>query len=211
MRRKSPTSTRRYVSFLLIGKVLLLLFLTGFDLVPLYWQNENLIVTDLLNGSRDQRVVKDILELRAHPNTEAIAELQSTLPAWESGQNAIANDPSPAIHTLYDFSRIDFAYMDTAIKNVLAHPDKPIDPVQAQIVLDHEWPYYLSTIELQDALSLQLTAQKASLIFIQWIINIFLLIAWIWFYIFVRKLVRFKSDLEEEDRKKIEEATGALS
>lgn len=96
-----------------------------------------------------QRIAKDVLLLQygsVDDRTQAINELQNMLPYFESNQAHIVASPQPdAITTLIRSATVDFTDMDTAAKKLLDAPaDKPADPIQVRIILDHERSYFLA-------------------------------------------------------------------
>lgn len=95
-----------------------------------------------------QRIAKDALLMQYGTDddrVEAINELQNMLPYFESNQaHIIANSQPDAIATLIRSATVDYVDIDTAAKKLLDAPDKPADPVQVRIILDHERSYFLA-------------------------------------------------------------------
>lgn len=95
-----------------------------------------------------QRIAKDALLMQygtADDRVQAVNELQTMLPYFESNQAHITASPQvDAVATLIHSASVDYVDIDTAAKNLLATPDKPIDPVQVRIILDHERSFFLA-------------------------------------------------------------------
>lgn len=102
-----------------------------------------------------ERISKDVLTLTqpGSDHSQAILELQVTLPAFEKNQNGLqTNDPSlglPAhipgdIQLLIIQSQADYVALDSAARSILKNADPPIDPNQLAIILQHERPYFIA-------------------------------------------------------------------
>jgi len=95
-----------------------------------------------------QRIAKDALLMQygtADDKIQAVNELQNMLPHFEANQAHIVANPQPdAITTLIRSATVDYIDMDTAAKKLLVSPDKPADPVQIRIILDHERSFFLA-------------------------------------------------------------------
>ena len=104
----------------------------------------------------EQSIVKNALILYYRPSlserSEAISELQTTLPVWEKVQIGLQNgSPSLGIssnlpsdvNTLIMQAQPDYVYLDAAVHQILAHTGS-IDVVQLSIILQHDQPYYVA-------------------------------------------------------------------
>jgi hypothetical protein len=115
-----------------------------------------------------QRIAKDALVLQyggVDDRTQAINELQNMLPYFEANHKQITGSNQPdTIETLIHASNVDYTDIDTAARKLLDAPDKPVDPVQVRIILDHERSYFLAYTQIS-ALVLQNNASYILLIF----------------------------------------------
>ena len=95
-----------------------------------------------------QRIAKDAVLMQygtVDDRVQAVNELQTMLPYFESNQAHITESSQPdAITTLIRSATVDYVDIDTAAKKLLASSDKPIDPVQVRIILDHERSFFLA-------------------------------------------------------------------
>jgi hypothetical protein len=95
-----------------------------------------------------QRIAKNALLLQygtADDRVQAVNELQTMLPYFESNQAHITASPqADAVATLIHSASVDYVDIDTAAKNLLASSDTPADPVQVRIILDHERSFFLA-------------------------------------------------------------------
>jgi hypothetical protein len=95
-----------------------------------------------------QRIAKNALLLQygtADDRVQAVNELQTMLPYFESNQAHITASPQPdAVATLIHSASVDYVDINTATKNLLASSDTPADPVQVRIILDHERSFFLA-------------------------------------------------------------------
>jgi hypothetical protein len=101
-----------------------------------------------------ERISKDALALtQPGDHSQAILELQVTLPAFEKNQNGLVKDDDPSLelpaHIPGDVqlfiiqSQSDYAALDSAGRSILKNADPPINPDQLAIVQQHERPYFL--------------------------------------------------------------------
>ena len=116
--------------------------------------------------TRIEAAAKDVLILQSsQEHTQAISELQNLLPIWEHTQAGLINGDSllqlpknvPSnIVVLMSIAQPDYQSIDAALHVIVAHPDKQIDPIEAQIVLDHEHPYVLAMTQVVNAWKLRI-------------------------------------------------------
>jgi len=101
-----------------------------------------------------ERISKDALTLtQSGDHSQAILELQVTLPIFEKTQVGLQknNDPSLElpIHIPGDAQLLiiqaqpDYAALDSAGRSILKNADPPIDPNELEIIQQHERPYFL--------------------------------------------------------------------
>jgi hypothetical protein len=101
-----------------------------------------------------ERIDKDALTLtQPGDHSQAILELQVTLPTFEKDQNGLTvdNDPSlglpdhiPSdVQLLIIQSSPDYAALDSAARSILDNADPPINQNQLAIMQQHERPYFL--------------------------------------------------------------------
>jgi hypothetical protein len=97
-----------------------------------------------------QQIAKDavIVEYMSGNNKAlALSELQSTLNTFETNENFIMNSQnSDNVIPLLKTSVVDYQAIDVAVRNI--DNSAKVDPVQIQIILDHQRPYFttLSTV-----------------------------------------------------------------
>lgn len=162
--QQHPRKLRTYVRIFLTVCLALLILLSLFQWIwVLGGSGTSIMYRAGLQRDLTERITKDVLTLAYRPITEhpqAINELQNTLPAWEHGQHALqTGDPALAlprhppdtILQLMISSQPDFAAIDTAARQIIAHPDKPVDPVEVDIIVAHERDYFLTLAQVNTA------------------------------------------------------------
>jgi hypothetical protein len=147
--------------------IVLLVLIIGYELTLLMNSNR----TSAVVSSQEwisQRIAKDALLLQcgnADDKVQAVNELQTTLPRFESNHAQIATSTQPdTIKALIRASTVDYTDIDTAARKLLASSDKPADPVQVRIILDHERSYFLAYTQIS-ALVQQYNTSYVILIF----------------------------------------------
>jgi hypothetical protein len=101
-----------------------------------------------------ERISKDALALtQPGDHSQAILELQVTLPTFEKNQNGLVKNDDPSlelpvhipgdVQLLIIQSQSDYAALDSAARSILVNADPPINPDQLAIVQQHERPYFL--------------------------------------------------------------------
>jgi hypothetical protein len=139
-----------------ITLVVLLLLLAGFQALWAKFSIANFANQSSMQRARVERIAKNALILARQPTkdeaSQAINEMQLVLPIWQQVQTGLqAGDSSlglpgrvPAnIQLLMIQAQPDYISILTAAKKVLAGRVQSPDPIQAQIILDHERGYYL--------------------------------------------------------------------
>lgn len=141
----------------LILTLCLLLLLAGF-----LWQGNaqgngsRIIISALSQRMRIERLTKNALLLYSHTTTplqrsQAVSEIQDTLPVWGkvqagllSGDGDLGLPASVPQDIAYQvtLSNADFIPLHTAFVKIAAQP-KVSDPVQLQVVMAHEYPYFI--------------------------------------------------------------------
>lgn len=136
----------------------LLLFGILFEIVPLLPNSLNSVVNAIHLTNQQyalaERISKDALTLtQGGDHSQAILELQVTLPTFEKNQNGLqTNDPSlglPAhipgdVQLLIIQSQADYVALDSAARSILKNADPPIDQNQLAIIQQHERPYFIA-------------------------------------------------------------------
>lgn len=163
----SAKNIKTIMRIIVIFTMVLLVLIIGYELTLLMNSNR----TSAVVSSQEwisQRIAKDALLLQygnADDKVQAVNELQTTLPRFESNHTQIATSTQPdTIKALIRTSTVDYTDIDTAAKKLLASSDKPADPVQVRIILDHERPYFLTYTQIS-ALVQQYNTSYVILIF----------------------------------------------
>jgi hypothetical protein len=129
----------------------LLIALIAMQILPLLFNEPALINQTAMQSTRAQRIAKDALVMAYRPSNEhsqAVSEMQDTLPQLEAEQLQLRTLISPDAQLLVTQSQPDYAAIDTASKMLLAHPNGPTDPTQVEIILEHERNYALTMSQL---------------------------------------------------------------
>jgi hypothetical protein len=189
---------------MIVCTLVILLLLGGFEYIPLASGND-LQLLSLLSSQEwvSQRIVKDVLIMDAGTTvqrTQAVNELQNELPFWENNQTAIKNgNVAVEIQVLFASTNADFTSMDTAAKKILATPDRAPDPVELQIVLDHERAYFINETQMVNII------QQKMLLRTQWLFGIEITLGALvfageaWRLVIVEQLVRaIKKEAEKK-------------
>jgi hypothetical protein len=152
------TTVIRIYMLVLLGLCLFLLFaLSVFEILPLTQKPDDQVKQVYLQLARHEFLVKTVYALAYRSSVsraQSISDLQIQLPQYEQVQigllkgNAALNlpgNPSDAVRGQMAAASGDYLATDTAIKTMLAHPDKDPDPLQVTIVAQHDRAY-LSTM-----------------------------------------------------------------
>jgi hypothetical protein len=163
-KRKKPSI---YVHMAMITCIALLIILGLFQSVWVLGGSASSIMVQCgLQRTRMQAITKDVLILAYRPtadHAQAIGELQIVLPLWEQTQKGLqvgdttlmlpAHVPE-TVQALMIASQSDYLAIDTAAKKIIA--DGPVDPIQAQIILNHEHSYAVEMTQVNNAWQLQI-------------------------------------------------------
>lgn len=129
---------------ILIARVVLVLILLLLLLLPIIKAPSNALRNASLQQARVERIAKDVLILEYRPTSEhsqAVSELQDTLPVWQQEQTSLATFNDAQVQLLLLQSQSDYTPMTAALQKILATPTSQIDPVQVSIILQHEHDY----------------------------------------------------------------------
>src|SRR5256884_5592378 len=142
------------------GIVLLLLSIVS-DSLPLMPNNAlNVVRRASQQRGLSERIAKNAIILvrdDASLHSQAVSELQVTLPGWEKIQRGLLSGDASLglpdrvpddVRLLLLQVRGDFSAIDAAAKAILAHPDE----TQLSIILDHNQQYYLTMENIADLL-----------------------------------------------------------
>jgi hypothetical protein len=145
LKEKRPSLFKHFIRACLLCNIVFFCLLAGFALIPLNFSGNQIVVVSR-QGARSQRIAKDALEMRyiSKSKVESVGELQSMLPTWESDEATLTKTLSPEALTLLNSANLDFTLLDSAAKKLILNPDVIADPIQVQLILDHEWNYYHS-------------------------------------------------------------------
>lgn len=145
----------RWMTFITTLVLLLALFFFV-GVWVLYGSAANVMMQVAAQRMRVERMTKDALMLADSPTVlqraQATSEIQDTFAPWQVIQTGLVYGDSDAAiglpqHPPADIaiavsqSNADYVPIVVALKNIAAHPQH-VDPVQLQIVLSHEYPYF---------------------------------------------------------------------
>ncbi|HLZ64374.1 MAG TPA: hypothetical protein VKR06_46180 [Ktedonosporobacter sp.] len=187
-----------------IATMLLLLFmLIGFDLYPFITSNDDLVIEQQawLQVARDEYLAKDTLILAYRPATyhsQAVSDLQTILPGLQQTQNGLLkgdaslglpDNPSDEVKQLLQRAQSDYVPLVTALKVILAHPDGPVDPIQINIVMMHEYPYSITMAQLAILIQQQAEATNLHILIIKIVIKTLLILVIAGHYLIIGRKV----------------------
>jgi hypothetical protein len=143
-----------YARIITISQIALLIILALFQSIWVFGGSETSIMNQSgLQRFRASNIKADVLILAYRPTQEhpqAISDLQNILPAWEQTQAGLRSGstalqlPSTVPESIQQAlipAQSDFVAIDSAARIILAHADGLVDPIQLQIILDHERQY----------------------------------------------------------------------
>ncbi len=147
---------RTATTLVVVAMIVLLLLLIGLDVYPLFTGNDGYVIEQQawLQIARDEFLAKDVLILEYRGtsyHSQAISDLQVILPQFQQTQNGFVHGdaslglPAPGddVERLLVRASDDYLPMITALQAMLKKPDGPVDPVQVNIVMAHEYSYSL--------------------------------------------------------------------
>ncbi len=178
--------TLRVAMLTTLGMSIFLLIALGVsEAIPITSGNNDSVIQQqaTIQLARDEFLVKDIFALAYRPVTvrpQAVSEIQIQLPAFQKTQAGLMNgdaalglpgNPSSGVKAGLLDAQPDYLAMTTAMQIILAHSDNTPDPIQVNIIAQHERPYtaamYTVVILLQQeaqARAIQLLILKMTLI-----------------------------------------------
>lgn len=148
--------------FYICGIIFLLISIAS-DAWPLL-PNEGVQVIQRARKQRglSERIAKNALILVLGDkslHTQAVSELQTTLPEWERVQQGLEKGDASLglpgstpgdVDFLISQARPDFIAIDTAARAILVRSDDPANATQLSIVLEHSQSYYLKMSDVSD-------------------------------------------------------------
>lgn len=168
---------RRYVAILTLSKLILLCILACFLIIPLMVGNDDLAILNQANlqVARVEFFAQAIQVLAYRPLTfhsEAVSGMEVNLPVLQQTQNGLLkgdtslglpSNPPDDVHQLLLNMQPDYSAVVSALKAILANPDKPPDPIQVDIVMQHTQPYAVGLY--QAVLALTKHAEERKILF----------------------------------------------
>ena len=150
---------RLFIRIVDVAGILLVLVLSGFLALPLDNREFALVSQVGLQRTRAEVIVKDVMVLAYRPESEhaqAISQLQLALPIWQQVQDALINGkgnrslgiPANApgdVALQVAAAQPDYSAILVAAQTILtaATNNNPVDPIQVDIVMQHERDYVL--------------------------------------------------------------------
>jgi acetolactate synthase regulatory subunit len=149
----------------LVISLILLGLLASYELIPLTYQESEIVNQIDSQAIRAQRIYSNALTLAYRPQEEhaqSISEMQNTLPAWEGEQSALQSlRLNENMRVLVVQAQPDYVAIDTAARKLIAHPG---DKVQVEIIVEHRRNYVLLMTQLSTLYSQRIPAR------IQWFV-----------------------------------------
>lgn len=173
---------RVYMVVALLMTLFLLLSTVIFEILPLLSGYDDLVVMQQANFqlARNEFISKDVMVLAYRPITyhsQAINELQTVLPQFQQVQVGLLHgdtslglpgNPPDSVRAALAVSQNDYLAIVTAVQHLLARPDaNNPDPIQVEIVLQHERLYVNNMYQVITLLQQDAEARKVQLIFIK--------------------------------------------
>lgn len=147
---RSPQSFRRFVRILSTATMLLILVLIAFESILPLVDSSSYMNQAGLQRTRSDILALAMLTLEYRPSVEhaqAISNLQVTLPIFEKEQNLLNSNNDSDEQLLLQQMRGDYLAIVTSAQTVVDDPNKPVDPVQVNIMMAHK-DAYRSTMNL---------------------------------------------------------------
>lgn len=158
---------QRYVAILTLSKLILICILACFLIFPLIAGNDDLVVLNQANLqiSRVEYFAQAVQTLTYRPisfHSEAVSGMEVNLPVLQQVQNGLLkgdtslglpSNPPDDVHQLLINMQPDYSATVAALKAILANPDKPPDPLQVDIVMQHTQPYAVGLYQVVLALT----------------------------------------------------------
>jgi len=210
----SAKTQRAYIRVVVIAIMFLLLVLIGFNIIPATASNDDLVIQQHvdLQLTLSEFLAKDVLILAYRPlqyHSQAVSELQTVLPVFQQAQGGILhgdaslglppNPPSDVQQSLLT-AQPDYTAIVAAIKAILANPDGQPDPIQINIVMQHESHYTTTMYQASVLLQQHAEATKIQLIVIRCAITGLMVLIVGLNYAFVTRPVYNKLARDEKER-----------
>lgn len=132
-------------TFARITKILLMLLLIGFEVVPGFPGTDTHYMSEAaLQMTRSQMLINSVYTLAYRPEVEqrqAMRELQTVLPAFEQEQTLLLTNPSADVQNLLQQARVDYLPLLAAVQNLIAQPNSVAEPLEVNIVALHVHSY----------------------------------------------------------------------
>lgn len=198
---------RNFVRTMIITTLIILVLLGVCQYAPLTSGNDLQVLAQVSSQQwAVQRIAKDAMLMQsgsAFQRIQAVNELQTTLPEWETTQRSIQGSAlSVDVQVLFASTATDYTAIDTATKAILAHPDQAADPTQVRIITDHTDPYFTTTSQIAAI------TQQRMLVRTQWLFGIEIALSAIvfglelWRLFAIERLVR---DLTKNGKDRLDE------
>lgn len=173
---------RAYMIASLLMTLFLLVSLVILETLPLLSGQDDLIIMQQANFqlARDEFISKDVMVLAYRPlsyHSQAVNELQTVLPQFQQVQTGLLKGdvtlglpghPPDSARAALLVSQSDYLAITTAVQHLLAHPDSNSpDPIQVEIVLQHERLYVNEMYQVITLLQQDAEARKVQLILIK--------------------------------------------
>ncbi len=165
---------QRYVAILTVSKLILICILACFLIIPLMAGNDDLAIINQANLqiARVEYFAQAVQTLAYRPLTfhsEAVSGMEVNLPILQQTQNGLLkgdsslglpSNPPDDVHQLLVNMQPDYSATVTALKVILANPDKQPDPIQIDIVMRHTQPYAVGLYQVVLALTKHAEGRK---------------------------------------------------
>lgn len=199
---------RVFVRTMIAVTIGLLILLACFEYIPLTSGND-LQLLSLFTSQEwlSQRITKDALTMlyvtptipTSPSHVQAVNELQNMLPIWEANQQAIKDSNLTVdIQVLFTSTNADYKDIDTAARVIIANPDLKADPIQVQIIRDHERAYFVNAAQIVTILQQKESLRVAWLFGIEVTLGALMCGVELWQLLAIERLVRAIAKAEKE-------------
>lgn len=196
----------------------LLVALIVFEIFPTTTGNDDFIVMQQANFqlARNEFIAKDVLILEYKPanRSQAIGELQTVMPSFQQVQKGLLNgditlglpaNPPDNVQAALALTQSDYLAIVTAVNHLISQPDSNPDPVQVNIVLQHERFYVTEMYQVISLLQQDAEARRDQLIIIKVaIIGGAGLMVVLKYTLFTRRVLKRMVVAEQEDKEQQE-------
>jgi hypothetical protein len=166
-----------FTRIILLTCVVLLLLLSGFESLPLGHYGTDYLQSVEAQRTRSQIFTKDALILEygtAAEQPQAISDMQVSLPLFIQEQNVLINNPNSAVRQKVEDAQPDYRAIVQATQAILAHPTKPVDPVQVDILVAHNGNFVLDETQVLTTISANLHSAQLYLFIIEGVFDVLL-------------------------------------